>query len=74
LTIMVLPSVGSGESAITEPPVKKQGRPKPPPQFQLTGSISTFGANKLAREGHYILPILRCPLLADADISTRPLR
>jgi hypothetical protein len=27
-----------------------------------------------AREGHYILPILRCPLLADADISTRPLR
>jgi hypothetical protein len=31
-----------------------KGRPKPPPQFQLTGSISTFGANKLAREGHYI--------------------
>jgi hypothetical protein len=31
-------------------------------------------ANEIGPRGPFILPILRCPLLADADISTRPLR
>jgi hypothetical protein len=51
----------------------KKGRPKPPPQFQLT-VWSPPPNQQLAREGHYILPIFRCPLLADADVSIRPLR
>jgi hypothetical protein len=53
--------------------LRKRGRPKPPPRFQLRFGLHLRN-QQLAREGRYILPILRCPLLAKADISTRPLR
>jgi hypothetical protein len=44
------------------------------PSISAHGLVSTFGNQQLAGKCHYMLPILRCPLLADADISTRPLR
>jgi hypothetical protein len=38
------------------------------PSISTHGLVSTFETKELAREGLYILPILRCPLLADADM------
>jgi hypothetical protein len=59
-------------SALTRPAwLVARRRPGRDPSISAHGLVSTFGTNKLAREGHYIL---RCPPLADADISTRPLR
>jgi hypothetical protein len=53
----------------------KKGRPKPPPlNFSSpVVLVSAFANQQLACEA-IILPILQCPLLAEADISTRPLR
>jgi hypothetical protein len=46
--------------------IVERRRPGRDPSISAHGLVSTFGTNKLAREGHHIL---RCPLLADADIS-----
>jgi hypothetical protein len=51
---------------------KKGGRSRPLNFSSRVALVSAF--EPPTREGHYILPVLRCPVLADADISTRPLR
>jgi hypothetical protein len=69
------PTLQAIQKVRSEPATRSAPVPRTKRAAEAAPSISAHGLSlsppsnqQLACKGHYVLPILRCPLLADADI------